>query len=206
MIPTGQTRTGISMPGARPAARLARPNAAVLVTLVSYLACTGLAVAAAWRSRSDETTGGTSVELLWRLGWVATVVALMLTAAWTRRVASGARTRGVPNVRPFRVAVSWLVPVVGPSAAIRQIGRLLREFDYSERRLGFWMFGLYAHTLALLGSSIVVITRYEASDELHVLDAVRRQTDVLWAQAAMSAVLTVLAARAILHADRALRR
>jgi hypothetical protein len=102
------------------------------------------------------------------------------------------------------MAPTWLVPLIGPPAAIRQIGRLLRELDYSERRLGFWMFALYAHTAVLLAGSVVVAIGFNGPEGAVVCDALEQQASMLWLQAAMSAVLTVLAMRAVLHADRAL--
>lgn len=172
--------------------------------LASYLVATALTAVAAWAAGAGESVGWRSAELLWQLSCVSVVVACVLTAVWTRGVALGARACGVPNVRPGRMALAWLVPIVGPPAAIRQIGRLLRELDYSERRLGFWMFALYAHTAVLLAGSVVVLIAFRGPDSAVVRDAVEQQSSLLWLQAAMSAVLAVLAARAVLHADRAL--
>ena len=206
LIPEGQSRTGLRLPDGAPVAgraRLRRPTAPALVALASYVGCTVASALTAAASRAEQAGQPADVEALWRISWLTVVVALLATAAWARRVASVARAQGVPNVRPGRIAWSWLVPVFGPPAAIRQIGRLVREFDYSERRLGFWMFGLYAHTVVLIGASVVVVARYEGPDGVPVLEAVQRQTNVLWLQAAMSVLLTLLAGRAVLHADRA---
>lgn len=204
VIPAGRSRTGITLPDAVEEAARARPRASAAAALVSYVACTAATAATAWSTHGDRSVGSAGTRGLWWSSWVAVGVAVLSTSAWTRQVGAAARRHGMPGVRSGRMAAGWFVPVVGPPWAIRQIGRLVRELDYSERRLGFWLFGLYAHTAALLAGSLVVASG--SADRLEVLDVLRRQTGVLWLQAAMSAMLTVLAARAVLHADRALSR
>lgn len=210
IVPMGQSRTGIALPDAEreaTGARLGFPRVTAVLSLVSYLACIGTTAATAWAVRGGHSVGVVGPEQMWRISWAATGVALVVTAMWTYRVAASARRRRIPNVRPLRTALTWFVPIVGPPSAIRQLGRLLREFDYSERRLAFWLYALYAHTAAMLAGSIVVSIGFSSAPEgVAVLDAVRRQTSVLWLQAAMSAVLTGLAARAVLHTDRAVAR
>ncbi len=209
IVPMGQSRTGIALPDAErevTGARLGFPRLTAVLAIASYVACVVTTAVTAWSIRGDRAIGVVGPEQMWRISWAATAVALVITAVWTHRVASSARRRGVPIVRPLRAAMTWFVPIVGPPSAIRQLGRLLREFDYSERRLAFWMYALYAHTAVMLAGSIVVSIGFTEPDGIAVIDAVRRQTDVLWLQAAMSALLTALATRAVLHADRAVAR
>lgn len=210
IVPMGQSRTGIALPDAEreaTGARLGLPRLTAALSLTSYLACIATTAATAWAIRSGQSLGVVGPEQMWRISWAATAVSLVITALWTYRVAVSARRRRVPNVRPLRMAMTWFVPIVGPPTAIRQLGRLLREFDYSERRLAFWLYALYAHTAAMLAGSIVVSIGFsDVPEGVAVIDAVRRQTSVLWLQAAMAAVLTGLAARAVLHTDRAVAR
>ena len=203
--------------------RRSRPLAAL--TLLSYWAATGVAGATAWlaserdgawaaallssRGPADAAANDAAdrTDLAWRVGWMLIGLATVATALWSLALARNARTRGVPNIRPGRVAGAWFVPLAGPPKAIRHLGRFLREFDYSERRLWFWLFALHVHTAVLgLGQVVVFIGFHVSVDDPTSLDLVRRQTQVLWLQAGMSGVLTLLAMRAILHADNAVSR
>lgn len=203
VIPAGHSRTGVPLAGAATASGTVGRRARLGGVLASYVVATVLTAASAWAA-GGAPAGSARAEMLWQLSCAWVVAACVLTAVWTRGVAFGARACGVPNVRPGRMALAWLVPLIGPPAAIRQIGRLLRELDYSERRLGFWMFALYAHTAVLLAGSVVVAIGFNGPEGAVVRDALEQQASLLWLQAAMSAVLTVLAMRAVLHADRAL--
>jgi hypothetical protein len=209
IVPVGQSRTGIALPAAERAvtgARLGRWRPTAVLAVVSYVACLATTTATAWATHDHHALGTVGPEQLWRLSWAATAAALTVTAVWTHCIAQSARHLGVPNTQPLRMATTWFVPIVGPPAAIRQIGRIVREFDYSERRLAVWLYALYAHTAVMLAGSIVVTIGFDAPHGVAVLDAVRRQTSVLWLEAAMTALLTALAARAVLHADGAVAR
>jgi hypothetical protein len=203
--------------------RRSRPLASL--TLLSYGAVTAVAVATAWLAYERDGAWATALlstgpltdaaatdasdrtELAWRIGWLLIGLATIATSMWSLALARNARTRGVPNILPGRVAGAWFVPLVGPPKAIRHIGRFLREFDYSERRLWFWLFALHVHTAVLgLGQVVVFIGFHVSVDDPTSLDLVRRQTQVLWLQAGMSGVLTLLAMRAMLHADNAVSR
>ena len=195
------------------------------LTLVSYWIVTGILGLAAWyaserddvwaaaqldargvRDAAAEAAAGRA-ELAWRIGGLAIVLGVVTTALWSLALARNARARGVPTVRPGRVAGAWFVPLGGPPKAIRHIGRFLREFDYSERRLWFWLFALHVETAVLLMGQIVVFIGFQVSvGDPTSLDLVHRQTQVLWLQTGMSGVLALLAMRAILHADNAVSR
>lgn len=206
VIPTGRTRTGVALPDARTSrtgARLKRTRPLAVLAVLSYAAVAAASIATAWWARSSLGASPSQAERMWQLGLVAIATAAVITAAWTYRVARNAAARGVPNVRPRAAALAWFVPLAGPPAAIRTIGRLLRELDYSERRLAFWLFGLYAHIAASAAGSIVVLIAVHTPEGAPAIDAVRDQTNVLWLQAALNVLVTLLAARAVLHADRA---
>jgi len=205
VIPAGRSRTGVPLPDAATSladARLLRTRPIAVLAILSYATVAALTAAAAAMASSDGTD--TLVELLARAGLVAIVVATALTAAWTRRVTRNAARRGIPNTRPTAMTAAWFVPLAGPPAALRGIGRLLRELDYSERRLAFWLFGIYAHIAATVAGTAIVVVAAHAPVEAPRVDALRYQANVLWLQAALDAVVVLLAARAVLHADRAI--
>ncbi len=229
VIPAGQSRTGIALSEATSrsrsrgnAKRLIRTRPLALLTVASYWAATAALALIAWfatardsawqlalgdgRESGDALAGSAAARTLlaWRASWVVLALAVVATVAWSRALARNARARGVPNVRPGRAAIAWCVPLIGPPDAIRRIGRYLREFDYSERRLWFWLFGFYVHTAVMvIGQAVVFVGFHIDLDDASALEIVQRQTQVLWLQAGMSGVLTLLAMRAILHADRA---
>jgi hypothetical protein len=228
VIPTGQSRTGIALESTavrRSGQQMRRSRPLAALTLVSYWIVTGILGVAAWYANARDDAWAAALldargardaaadaaagraELAWRIGWLAVVLAVVATALWSLALARNARTRGVPNVRPGRVAGAWFVPLAGPPKAIRHIGRFLREFDYSERRLWFWLFALHVETAVLLMGQIVVFIGFHVSvEDPTSLDLVHRQTQVLWLQSGMSGVLALLATRAILHADNAVSR
>jgi hypothetical protein len=205
VIPAGRSRTGVPLPDAPTslaAARLLRTRPLAVLAVVSYAAVTVLTAAAAVAAGTDGRDAG--IEQLSRASLVAIVVATALTAAWTRRIAVNAARRGIPNTRPTAMTIAWFVPLAGPPAAVRGIGRLLRELDYSERRLAFWLFGIYAHLAATAAGTAIVVVAAHAPVAAPRVDALRHQANVLWLQAALDVVVVLLAARAVFHADRAL--
>lgn len=207
VIPAGQTRTGIPLSGARTSrttAQLKRTRPVAIGAVLSYTAVNATTAATAFATQTWTEEAQTHAAHLWRASLGAIVAAAVLTAAWTQRIAGNASRRGVPNVRTGAMTLAWFVPLVGPPAAMRGIGRLLRELDYSERRLAFWLFGLYAHLVATIAASVVVLVATYAPDGAPRADAILHQAHVLWLQAVLGAIVTVLAARAVLHADRAL--
>lgn len=218
-IPDGRSRTGMALSGAD-RVRSSRPLA--WLTIASFCAVTSVAAALAWLAHGRDVLWTAAVAsqqaddidaasaatdrtvLASRLAWASIALAAFIVAAWSRSLARNAAARGVTGLHPNRTALSWFVPLVGPAAAIRQIGRLVREFDYSERRLWFWLFAFHVYAAIMVAGQIAITIGFNVEiDQSWSAAAVHRQSQVFALQAAMGLVLTLLAMRAVRHADLA---
>ena len=99
----------------------------------------------------------------------------------------------------------WLVPIFGPPAAIHEIARVVRSFDYSDRRLRSWLYSLAA--LSLLKPTLALYLRRsfrEVRTDAQALRALEIEVLLEAAAVGLLAIAAVLATRAVLHADRAI--
>ena len=141
------------------------------------------------------------VERSVRSTWLTLAVGAITVSVWAGRVASNARSRGMP-VNPARARWMWFIPLFGIGKSIRELENAVAGTDYSNHRLRRWLVSVQIFTVLyfffLLTAGAGVTNTSEA------LSALDRQAILVSLLFVGNVVTTVVAADAILNTDRAL--
>lgn len=138
-----------------------------------------------------------------KAGAVCVVLSALALAAWSHRVATNARARGVPDTNVRVATWAWFLPLFGIRPAIEQLRRYVSAVDCSDHRLVRWLWTAYLNFFVALWLWWDGFTTQVTREERAVLAHYDRQAVITAVIAAWVAICAVAATMAILHADRA---
>jgi hypothetical protein len=140
-----------------------------------------------------------------KLTLAAVFVSALAVATWTYFLTRNASERGVPGVPAARTAGLWLVPLFGGAIVMKRLGILVKAFDYSDHRLTQWRYLFYANFVMFSLMYVAVLSGFNAQHDIESASrALDREVLVAYITATIYIASTLIASRAIVHADHAI--